>query len=77
MILVLLGQCLDLRRVAADQDRIGHDPITVGQCHPALIPDRDDGADEVLVGAHASRDAVHDDADPVGFHEEESGWKLG
>jgi hypothetical protein len=28
----------------------------------------------VLVGAHASRDAVHDDADFVGFHVMKFGW---
>jgi hypothetical protein len=39
-----------------------------------LINDGLDRADEVLVGAHASRDAVHDDADFVCFHILELGW---
>ena len=32
-----------------------------------LLDDREDGADIMLIGAHAAGDAVHDDADVSGF----------
>jgi hypothetical protein len=38
------------------------------QRHAALVADRDDGADQVLVHAHASGDAVHDDSESLGGH---------
>ncbi len=62
-----VGQLAELVLVAADEDRVGHDRLPGGELHAALLPDREDRADEVLVGAHASRDAVHDDADLVFF----------
>ena len=65
---VRLGQRLDLLGVAADQDRVGHHPVAVGEGDAALIADRDDGADQVLVHAHASGDAVHDDSESLGGH---------
>jgi hypothetical protein len=55
-------------QAAADEHRVGHDDLGVGELHAALIDDGLDRADEVLVGAHASRDAVHDDANAMGFH---------
>ncbi len=60
---VLAREFLDLRRVAADEQRVGHQARTVLQRDAALLPDLQDGADEVLVHAHAPGDAVHDDAD--------------
>src|SRR6185503_16748085 len=60
---VLLRQRLDLRRVAPDQDRVGHHARAVLQRHAALLADLEDRADQVLVHAHAPGDAVHDDAD--------------
>ena len=54
--------------------RIGsgmHAPA-VGERDAALGADRADRADEVLVGAHAPGDAVHDDAEAFGFHGEVS-----
>ena len=65
---VLLGQGPELVDIAADKDRFRHDDLVRPQFDPALFADRQDGADQVLVGAHASRDAVHDDADTVRFH---------
>ncbi len=42
----------------------------VADFDPALLDDGEDGADQVLIGAHAAGDAVQDDADATGFH----GW---
>ena len=64
------GQRPEFLLAAADQHRVGHDHLGVRELHAALIDDRLDRADQVLVGAHASRDAVHDDAEPVDFHDE-------
>ena len=60
-----VGERAQLALVAADEDRIGHEARAVGHRNATLLPDRDDRAHEVLVEAHASRDAVHDDADAV------------
>ncbi|MFB9971593.1 hypothetical protein ACFFMP_16990 [Pseudoroseomonas cervicalis] len=62
------GQRLQLLTVAADQDGVGHQPVAIGQAHPAILPDRGDGADQVLVHAHAAGDTVHDDADAAVCH---------
>jgi hypothetical protein len=59
---VRLGQRFHLLGVAADEDRVGHDLVAVGQRHAALRADRADRADQVLVHAHAAGDAVHDDS---------------
>ncbi len=48
--------------IAADEDRVRHHAVAVREQHAALLADRHDGADEVLVQPHASGDAVHDDA---------------
>ena len=71
---VRLGQRGELLRVAADQDGVGHDPVAVGERHAALLADGDDGAHQVLVGAHAPGDAVHDDAEPTCAHAASSPW---
>src|SRR6185295_6665508 len=65
---VLSRERLHLRRVAPDKERIGHEPRTVLQGQPALPADLEDGADEVLVHAHAAGHAVHDDADAILAH---------
>src|SRR5690606_23204537 len=62
------GERGELGRATTDQDRVGHDDLGVVQFHAPLIDDRLDRTQQVLVGAHASRDAVHDDADFVGGH---------
>src|SRR6185436_2125814 len=56
---------LELRAVAADEDRIGHEARAVLQRHAALLADFQHRADQVLVHAHAPGDAVHDDADAL------------
>jgi hypothetical protein len=65
---VRLRQLRELRLVAADQDRIGHDGVAVAQRHAALGADRHDRADQMLVHAHAAGDAVHDDAETLLRH---------
>ena len=54
--------------VAAGENGVGHQEQIVAHTQPALIADRLDRTDQVLVGAHASRDAVHDDSDAFCFH---------
>ena len=49
------GQRLDLGRVAPDEDRVGHQPVAVRERHAALVTDRDDRPDEVLVLAPCAR----------------------
>ena len=51
--------------IAADEDRIRHDKF-VADFDAALVHDSFDRADQMLVSAHASGDAVHDNSD--GFH---------
>src|SRR5690606_25653906 len=60
---VLLGEPLDLVAVATDDDDVRHQPGAVGEHRATLVTDGEDGAHQVLVVAHASGDAVHDDAD--------------
>ena len=59
---VFFSQGFDFFCIAPSEDGIGHDG-DVATLDAALLADGEDGADEVLIGAHASGDAVHDDAD--------------
>ena len=61
-------QRLQLVLVAPDQDRLGVQRVAVAEIEPTLRAQRDDRADEVLVGPHAPRHPVHDDADAVYGH---------
>jgi hypothetical protein len=67
---------LQLVVVAPGQNGIRHQPQVVADLEAALIADGLDRADEVLVGAHASGDAVHDDADSFGFHKVSSRFQV-
>ena len=62
------GQRAQLVFVAAHKDWLGHDGFVVRNLDAALRADGQDRADKVLIGAHAPRDAVHDDADTVDLH---------
>jgi hypothetical protein len=53
---------------ASDENRVGHDDFIRSDADATLLDDCVNRADEVLVGAHASCDAVHDYADAVCFH---------
>ena len=59
---VLLGEGFDFFEVTPGEDGVGHDGLAVVG-DSALFADGEDGADKVLIGAHASGDAVHDDTD--------------
>ncbi len=60
-----LGERRQLDGVAPDERRDGQDGLGRAERHAALVDDGLDGAQQVLVGAHAPRHAVHDDADAV------------
>ena len=62
----LLGELRQLRRVAADQDRIGHDFLVRAQLDAALLDDGHDRPHQVLVRAHPPGNAVEDDAEFMG-----------
>src|SRR5699024_3631341 len=54
--------------VAADEQEVRHEAVAIGELHPALLPDREQGAHQVLAVAHPSRRAVDDDPDPAFCH---------
>ena len=62
------AESAELFLAPADENRIRHNHFAGFDLHSALFADGYDGADEVLVGAHASGDAVHDDSDFMFFH---------
>ena len=62
------GQRRELGLVASDQDRVRHHPIAIGQRDAALRANREDRTDQVLIGAHPARYAVHDDAESMLRH---------
>src|SRR5262249_51692016 len=63
---VRAGEFLELIGVAPDQHRFRLDAPAVLEPHPALLAQRQDRADEMLVRPHASGDAIHDDAETLG-----------
>ena len=63
-----LRERLDLLGVAADQDRVGHHPVAVGERDAALRADGADRADQVLVHPHPAGDAVHDETESSSRH---------
>src|SRR5438105_8822086 len=65
---VLFCKRFKLPSIAADEQRVGHEARAVLERHAALLADGEDGADEVLVHAHAAADPVHDDADALLAH---------
>src|SRR5690606_1483846 len=58
---VLFREALNLLAVAADDDRVNDETIAVGQHDTALFADGQDRPHQVLVVAHASGDAMHDE----------------
>src|SRR5215471_6573753 len=63
---VAIRQLPHLFYIAPNQDRIRHDEISIRKRDASLIPYGQDGSHEVLVIAHASGNAVHDDSDRAG-----------
>ena len=64
----LCDQRLEFSFIAADKNRIRHDALGWADLNAALFDDRVDGTKQMLVSAHASCDAVHDDAYFMCFH---------
>src|SRR5262249_44096115 len=64
----LFGETRELAGVAAEQDRIRHDAVAAGEQHPALVADRDNRADQVLVQPHPAGDPIHDQAEALDGH---------
>jgi hypothetical protein len=60
---VLLRERAQLVLAAADEHRLRPDRRTAGHRNPALLTDREDRADEVLVRPHPAGHAVHGDPD--------------
>jgi hypothetical protein len=56
---VCLGKLRDFLLIAADKYRVRHHAIAILELNAALLPDRNDGPDQMLVHAHAPGDAVH------------------
>src|SRR6185369_17385661 len=69
---MLLRERRRLVRIAADQDRIGHDAVAVRKADATLRTDRENGADQVLVGPHPAGDPVHDDSEASRRHDASS-----
>jgi hypothetical protein len=63
------GESRELVRIAPEQHGLGNEAVAVAQWQPAFLADRQDRADQVLVGAEASGDAVHRDAKRSGRHD--------
>jgi len=68
-----LGELRKFDGVASDENRIGHDELGRRDFEAALLHDGDKRTEQMLVGAHASGDAVHDDANFVDGHKR---WGL-
>ena len=62
------GKGPDLVGVTPDQDRLGHQPVAIGQFDAALLADRQDRPDQVLVHPHPAGHAMHDHADAAIRH---------
>ena len=65
------GHCdelFELGFIAADKNRVRHDALGRADLNAALFDDRVDRTKQMLVFAHASCDAVHDDSYFMCFH---------
>jgi hypothetical protein len=69
---VLLRERRRLVCIAADQDRIGHDAVAVRKPDATLRTDRENGADQVLIGPHPAGDPIHDDSETSRRHDASS-----
>jgi hypothetical protein len=65
---VRLGELGKLVRIAAHENRIGHDPIAVAQQHTAFGANGGNGTGKMLVAPHAPGHAMHHDAEPSHCH---------
>jgi hypothetical protein len=60
--MVCCGECRQLIGISADEQQIGHQPVTIAQLETALGGNRQE-VRHVLGGAHASSGTIDDDAD--------------
>ena len=68
LIEVDLGQGPELVLAASGQDRIRHEHQVIAHFHTSLLDDGRNGPNQVLIRAHASGDAIQDDADTLLCH---------
>ena len=64
---ILCRELLEFVSTASSENRVGHDAF-IATDHATLLTDGENGAHEVLIGAHASGDAVHDNANVACIH---------
>jgi len=65
----LLRECSQLLGIATHQNGIRHDHFIVRDSNASLFHDGAYRSEKMLIGAHASSDAIEYDADFVLFHE--------
>jgi DNA-binding GntR family transcriptional regulator len=63
-----VGQVFKFVGVPSGEEGAGHQGQVVADADTALFDDCEDGTDQMLIGSHASGDAVHDNADVLYFH---------
>ena len=66
--IVSMGNRLQLRLIAAQQNRVRHKDRAIFEHNATLFSDSKDGAYQVLIEAHASSDAVHENANLALVH---------
>ncbi|WP_433977619.1 hypothetical protein [Erwinia sp. E_sp_B01_9] len=52
----------DFLCVTTNENGVGHQAVTVGQLHAALLPDLHNRSNQMLVFPHSSGNAMHDNA---------------
>ena len=63
-----VGQGTELVLVSSGKDRIDRDDLVGRDLHAPLVTDGANGTNQVLIGSHASGDAVHNDSQFMFFH---------
>src|SRR5215210_6251130 len=65
---MLCGEGGELVGIAADQDRLDRDEVTVRKWNTARVPDRQDRTDQMLAIAHPAGHSVHDHSNCARSH---------
>jgi hypothetical protein len=73
---MFVGQCAEFGCVSSDKDGIRHQAITVRERNPALLPNGDDGSNQMLIHSHPAGDAIHDNADRSKSHVRSKGVSM-
>ena len=63
-----VGQSTELVLVSSGKDRIDRDDLVGRDLYAPLVTDGANGTDQVLIGSHASGDAIHDNAKLMFIH---------